>query len=377
MQTASATDRRLIGVQALRGIAACGVVACHMVAYETKYLAGPAVMPAVSLYGMAGVDLYFVLSGFIITTMCVGRFGRRGEARRFLKRRFLRIYPTYWVWCAAVLAVFLVQPGMVNSSHGRPDVLRSVLLLPQQNLPLILVGWTLVYEVFFYLLFAAALRWLREIQLPWALALWAAAVIVGQSILMPTRTQPWLHMIVSPLLLEFIMGCGVALYVDRCSRTVAIISLALGVGGCVAGTFALMALGVPFPLGWGRVLIYGTAAALVVAGIVGLERRGGCWIPRPIVGLGDASYSLYLSHVPVIAVAGLLLRRLLVSPSPAMHVVALAGTFAMAVAGGVVSFRLIERPLLHLLRNQPIRFVPPRPAALAVVRVARPRQDPR
>ena len=97
---------------------------------------------------MAGVDLYFALSGFIITMMCLGRFQRRGEATRFLKRRFLRIYPTYWVWCAAVLAVFVVQPNVVNSGHGPPDVLRSILLLPQRNLPLLLVAWTLVYEVF-------------------------------------------------------------------------------------------------------------------------------------------------------------------------------------------------------------------------------------
>src|SRR5580693_8161949 len=114
-------DRRLMGVQALRGIAACGVVVCHMTPFETKYLSGPAVTPAACLYGMAGVDLYFVLSGFIITTMCLGHFGRPGEAGKFLKRRFLRIYPTYWVWCAAVLAVFVMHPSTVNSSHGRPD----------------------------------------------------------------------------------------------------------------------------------------------------------------------------------------------------------------------------------------------------------------
>lgn len=341
-----------------------------MIGFETKYLAGPAVAPAACLYGMAGVDLYFVLSGFIITTMCVGRFRRQGEAGRFLKRRFLRIYPTYWVWCAAVLAIFVVHPDMVNSSHGRPDVLRSVLLLPQQNLPLLLVSWTLVYEVFFYLVFAAALRWLREADLPWALVMWAAAVIAGQSVLTPSQREPWLHLIVSPLLLEFIMGCGVALYVDRCNGVVGILSLALGVGGFVAGTAALLALGVPFPLGWGRVLIYGTASASLVAGIVALERRDARYVPRPLTGLGDASYSLYLSHVPVIAATGLAWRRLLVSPSPIMHVAALVGTFAIALAGGVLSFRLIEAPLLRLLRDREIRFVMPQPA-LAALRVVR------
>lgn len=347
-----------------------------MAGFETKYLAGPTVAPAACLYGMAGVDLYFVLSGFIITTMCLGRFRRHGEAGRFLKRRFLRIYPAYWVWCAAVLAVFIVHPGMVNSSHGRPDVLRSVLLLPQQNLPLLLVSWTLVYEVFFYLVFAAALRWLSEADLPLALFTWAAVVIAGQSILTPSQAEPWLHLIVSPLLLEFIMGCGVALYVDRCNKAVGLVSLALGVGGFVVGTIALLTLGGPFPLGWGRVLIYGTASASLVAGIVALERQDTRWVPLALAGLGDASYSLYLSHVPVIALAGLVWRRLLPSPPPTMHVAALAGTFAVALAGGVLSFRLIEAPLLRLLRDRPIRFAMPLPA-LAALRVVRVRPGPR
>src|SRR4051794_33560458 len=120
--------RKLEGIQAARAIAACGVVACHLLGYEAKYLPGPAVAPTLCQFGMAGVDLYFVISGFIITTMCAGRFGRRGEARRFLVQRVVRIYPVYWAWCLPVLAVFLLRPGLVNSSHGQPDVLRSFLL---------------------------------------------------------------------------------------------------------------------------------------------------------------------------------------------------------------------------------------------------------
>jgi exopolysaccharide production protein ExoZ len=135
-------------------------------------------------------------------------------------------------------------------------------------------------------------------------------------------------------------------------------------------------------LGWDRVLIYGTGSALVIAGLVALERQGGRWNSRPLARLGDASYSLYLSHVPVIAATGLLWRRLLIVQSavmraPVMHVAVLACTFSVAVAGGIASFHLIEAPLLRLLRDRPIRFVLPRPAALAAVRIMRPRHDPR
>ena len=366
---------RLAGVQALRAIAAWGVVICHLGGFEQKYLAGPQITPVAFQYGMAGVDIYFVLSGFIITTMCLGRFQRRGEAGRFLKRRFLRIYPIYWLWCAAVLAVFSVDPHLVNSSHGRPDVLRSILLLPQRNLPLLLVSWTLVYEVFFYLLFAAALRWMREEHLPWALGVWGAVVATAAWMLKPTEAEPWLNLVASPLLLEFIMGGAVALCLPRIGCGASIAALGLGIAAFVLGSAVLLALHVPFPLGWERVLIYGTGAALLIAGLTGLEREGRCHLPRWMAHLGDSSYSLYLSHVPVMAVAGVALHRLLHMPSPGVHVAVLAAAFGAVLIGGLLSFRLLERPLLTLLRDRPARLAIPLPAPQLVLRAVRVRHD--
>ncbi len=351
---------RIVGVQALRGLAACGVLACHMIGFETKYLAGSAMLPGVCRFGMVGVDLFFVLSGFVITTMSLGKFRRRGEAGRFLKRRFLRIYPTYWVWCVPVLVVFLIRPGLVNSAHARPDVWRSLLLIPQENLPLLMIAWTLVYEVFFYVLFAAALRWLRETDLPWALAAWAAVVIGGYWVLMPGTAQPLIGLMFSPLLVEFIMGCFVALCVSRCVGTAANAAVALGIAGFVLGTLIFMRRGGWFPSDWDRMLVYGTSSAMLVAGLVSRERMRGRSILHPLSPLGDASYSLYLSHLPVIAVAGLLWRRLLPAPWPAAHFAALAATFIFALLAGVASFRLIEAPLLRLSRNPPRGLVPAR-----------------
>jgi exopolysaccharide production protein ExoZ len=347
----AARGRRLDSIQAARAVAACSVVACHMLGYETKYLNGPPVAPSAWRYGMAGVDLYFVISGFVITTMCIGRFGQPGEARRFLVQRAVRIYPAYWVWCLAVLAVFALQPDMVNSGHGRPDVLRSLLLLPQRNLPLLLVSWTLVYEMFFYLLFAGALRWLREDDLVRVPMAWAVVVIAGHALLRPDEDQPVLNLLFSPLLLEFILGCLVAQHVGGIGRRAAIGNLIMGAAGFAAGTLALAARGEPFPPGWTRVLIYGSSSALVVAGLIALERSSRQWVPRPLVALGDASYSLYLSHVPVIAVVGLVWRRWAAEPPPALHVVALVSGFAVALAAGVASFHLIEMPLLRASRR--------------------------
>jgi exopolysaccharide production protein ExoZ len=342
---------KIVGVQALRGVAACGVVAGHMMGFETKYLAGPAMLPSLCRFGMVGVDIFFVLSGFIITTMSLGKFRQRGEAGRFLTRRFLRIYPTYWVWCVPVLLVFLIRPGIVNSTHARPDVLRSLLLIPQQHLPLLMIAWTLVYEVFFYLLFAPALCWLRETDLPWALGGWATVVVAGHWLVMPSKTEPLISLMFSPLLLEFMMGCAVALCVSRFTNTAAIAALTLGLGGFVLGTMIFIMQGGWFPSDWARMLIYGTSSAALVAGLVARERVQGRSILHRLSGLGDASYSLYLSHIPVIAAAGLLWRRLLPAPLPAAHLAALPATFIMALLAGFASFRLIEAPLLRLARH--------------------------
>lgn len=342
---------RIVVVQALRGLAACGVVASHMIGFEGKYLAGAAMVPGFCRFGMVGVDVFFVLSGFIMTTMSLGKFGRPGEARRFLKRRFLRIYPIYWAWCMPILVLFLIRPGMVNSTHHRPNVLRSFLLLPQQHLPLLLVAWTLVYEVFFYLLFAVGLRWLRETDLPGVLAGWAVVVIAGHRLLLPGRTEPFISLAFSPLLLEFIMGCTVALCVARCNGTAAIAALTLGIAGLVLGTVFFARQGGWFPSDLSRALVFGTSSAMLLAGLVAWERLQGRPVLRPLSGLGDASYSLYLSHVPVIAVVGLLCRRLLPTALPVVHFAALCAVFIVAVLAGFATFRLIETPLLRFTRE--------------------------
>ena len=138
---------------------------------------------------------------------------------------------------------------------------------------------------------------------------WAVVVVTGHALLRPGEDQPELNLLFSPLLLEFILGCLVAQHAGGMGRREAIASLIMGATGFAAGTLALAARGEPFPPGWTRVLIYGSSSALVVAGLIALERTGRRRVPRPLVRPG-ASYSRYLSHVPVIAVVGLVWRRL-------------------------------------------------------------------
>lgn len=81
----------------------------------------------------SGVDLFFIINGFVMVIVSRGRFQKFAESKRFLFNRVSRIYPTYWLYYFLTLAVVLVQPGMVNSTHGSSSLLMSFLLLPNDR----------------------------------------------------------------------------------------------------------------------------------------------------------------------------------------------------------------------------------------------------
>jgi exopolysaccharide production protein ExoZ len=338
--------RKFAGIQCLRAVAALLVVFYHLQLFEQK-MPGAPVMPSQAIYGMSGVDLFFVISGFIVTTISLGKFGRPGYASRFLRLRFFRIYPTYWVYFFGLLAVYLAAPGMVNKTHGRPDLLLSLLLLPQSGTPLLFVSWTLVFELFFYAVFAVLLRWLRQSQLAYVLGAWAIAVVAGNLAL--NIEQPVLALVCSPLILEFIMGCAVALFLAELGGKAGLVCLVLGGCGFILGSACLDMFGVPFAW-WSRTIVYGPSAAMLVAGVIGIERGGARFSP-PLVAIGDASYSLYLSHILVLGAVVQVWLRLSASPAPLNHVALLVVELLAAIVWALISFRCIERPILSALRG--------------------------
>ncbi|HUN40886.1 MAG TPA: acyltransferase [Acetobacteraceae bacterium] len=358
-------EQQLRSVQILRGLAAAGVVLTHLVAVERRYLPGiPLTSPGLQI-GASGVDLFFVISGFIMTSVTINRPRRPGDSRRFLLRRFTRIYPLYWFYFFLILPLFLLDPQMVNSTHGRPDLVTSFLLLPDRHLPLLLVAWTLSYELYFYLVFACLFRLLDSRQSGIALLVWGAAVAAGNLGLHPTTQQPVLYLLLNPLNLEFIAGCFVARLATGIGRIAASCCLIAAVTVISLGATYFGSAPVLDPnLAWSRVLIYGTGAMLLLTGALGWESPVR-FAPRVLVGLGDASYSLYLSHVLVLGAMGWLWHRLLSGPAALNHLAFLTLCFAAALVWSGVSYMLIELPLLTASRRA-LRlvdaFVLPRPS---------------
>lgn len=146
----SVKGKKIEAVQGLRGVAALAVGAIHATAIERKYSAGDVLLPEWFRFGASGVDLFFVISGFVMVTVTRGRFGRINEVLRFLWGRVTRIYPTYWFYFFITLAVLLWQPSWVDTSLPQHvNLWASFLLLPTDTLPLVMVAWSLVNELWF------------------------------------------------------------------------------------------------------------------------------------------------------------------------------------------------------------------------------------
>jgi len=155
-------NRTILIVQALRGLAALLVVSVHIGAYdgfEARYFAISAPLTApLARIGNIGVDLFFIISGFIMIASTLRPDGRSLRPIEFFKRRCIRIYPAVWIIGLAMLPIYFRWPALVDAHRSiKPDLIASYLLLPQAGSPLLRVTWTLVFEMYFYVVFAMAL----------------------------------------------------------------------------------------------------------------------------------------------------------------------------------------------------------------------------
>ena len=339
----------LPSVQVLRGFATLGVLLAHLFAVEGKY-SPDRLLGRWSDLGHWGVDIFFVISGFIMVYVTWNAQRGWPGVPSYLWRRASRIYPLYWVVSGALLAVWLVRPEIVFGSNPDPDILRSFLLYPQDGPPLLAVGWTLVHEVYFYLVFALALvvarRWLMPL-----LAVWSAVVLAGGLMLEPRG--PTLQLVLNPLTLEFTAGAAFGCWYARTDSenrrqplwAVACFAAALAMVATVWLTQDdLIAYASDYPR---RVPLYGSGAMLVFAGLL----LSGWKVGRVAEWLGDISYSLYLTHVLTLTLVARLARPYLREGylDNVLLVTAMAGA---ALIVGHLTYRLIEKPLIELFRRR-------------------------
>lgn len=334
----------LLGLQAARGIAALLVVLFHAPTLLSlpQYL-GYAPLAGWFRFGHAGVDFFFVLSGFIIMHTHGEDIGRPERLQRYARRRASRIYPVYWVVCALLLVMALFSAD--RAAELTPwHVLASLLLIPHGQEPFLRVAWTLQYEMLFYICFGGAIL-LRRAG-PWLAAACVALVAAG----------PWLEpaipsigFLTTPYLLEFLGGVAAAMLVCRSAVPLPRLAAIGGIALFLVTGLAENAGGLPVAC-FASTILFGIASTMIVAGLAAIESEGRLHVPRVLVGIGAASYVIYLLHVTVI---GLTARMLAMTGQirlpPGWVVFALV--VGVVVVTGVLFHRLVELPLLAWCRR--------------------------
>ncbi|MGO8924425.1 MAG: acyltransferase family protein [Xanthobacteraceae bacterium] len=349
---------RLLTLQVVRGIAANLVVLQHLTEFEPRY-AG-AELPAIAHYGDLGVDVFFVLSGFVMVAIA----GRNVSALQFLWRRAARIYPTYWLATLVILAVAVTVPGLVHEQLASIPLWRSFLLIaatPKQ--PVVSVGWTLVHEVYFYLVFAAILMF--RIPILAGIAAWGGIIIIV-TMLSPQYlvTSPVLEMATSPLTFEFMMGLVIGvLWLHGHTPRVLVTAGAAVPAALVAMLVLLIAVHYhffaqqTFPFGNTpylvevRVLMFGIPIALILYSLVAYERHFPRRLPALLVALGDWSYSVYLFHFMVLSALGRAVFLLFPEHSGYASVTLFVVGFSVVNLAGAAVYVLFERPTLRWLHR--------------------------
>jgi peptidoglycan/LPS O-acetylase OafA/YrhL len=228
----------LISIQGLRALAAFAVVLAHIVGYEFERQLGlPNPLPGAQ-YGGAGVNLFFVVSGFVMVYASERLFRRTAGPQEFFLRRLARIAPLYWVTTSIVVTYLLLHYGSLQAVKFSPQaVIASYLFIPYPQAdgfmaPVHGVGWTLNYEMFFYLCFCLALPLGRRRGVIAVTFLLTGLVVLNQV----WQLTPPLDYLARPIILEFAMGMLVALVLREGHRLPGILSAVLVASG-VAGFF--------------------------------------------------------------------------------------------------------------------------------------------
>jgi exopolysaccharide production protein ExoZ len=330
-------------VQALRAVAAASVVLHHDMAVLIRKAGYPFTF---SVIGAAGVDLFFVISGFVMVYTHFDAFTEPGAAASFARRRVIRVAPLYWIVTTATVALLIAVPNIFYSVRlDWANVAFSYFFLlserPSGDInTVIVVGWTLCFEAYFYFVFALLLNLPRRYFLPTSALIFGVGLLIGTFYNVP----PWATVAVRPLALEFYFGGVLAfLFVAGFALPFGIAIPAI-VLGAVATVFTD-----PANDDWRRILVWGVPAALMVAGGASLERFS-IRVPKILVALGASSYSLYLTHpFAVSAAADLWSFFHLTERVPAYVPGVILFCTALGVGHGVYLF--LEKPMTGWLKR--------------------------
>jgi exopolysaccharide production protein ExoZ len=344
-------QRKLQSIQILRGLAAGSVVIAHVIEHPSEQPNNE-----ILTLGLFGVIVFFAISGFIIAHINNGTSDARFDPVSFLVRRFFRLVPLYWACTLLTYLCALFLPSLFKNTTADLGYLISSLFFipatvpgdPSDWRPLLKLGWSLNYEVFFYLVFAACFFISSSLKRTIALTVVFGAMAATAFVIPPNSGILSFYLNFS--LLAFIGG----LWLAEAERRRLFDSVPV-MGLVLMALIALAALGNLFSLDFRDFAgFYGykwlvIAALSLVALSLACERLiGSGLLVRGLVKLGDVSYSLYLTHMFVVGFGWFVIRRLALGE--VATVLGMALIVIVAVIGSLISYAVIEQPFNHVGR---------------------------
>ena len=324
----------LISVQALRALAAWAVVCHHFMQIFFDFHPSGPLGEFFSSKGAVGVDIFFVISGLVIY---LSTLDKDMPAGRFMLNRIIRIVPAYWLYTLVMgLLVVVASPLLPHQVVDWQSFMLSLLFIPSENpggyglYPTLNVGWTLNYEMLFYVLFSLVFLFQqRHRPLIIAAALFAVSDVLGRSGLIS-------RFYANDIVYEFLLGIGIGMVYRRgwISQRLWLPLAAIG-----AALFTINALQPT-----NRFLNWGVPSAVIVVACISLEPyfRGN----RFLKTMGDCSYSVYLLHVLVLYGGWLLTERYGLNPYAVFAV-----CVPIIALGALASYEVIEKGLYRRMKG--------------------------
>lgn len=353
--TGTSNKKTLVLIQLLRGIASVLVVLLH-VTVNYKENTGYTYLWNIFNFGGSGVDIFFVLSGFIITYTNRQYLAKPSATGTFLKRRFVRIFPIYWIIAGFFLLMQLALPAFYNTHFdtGVGNLFNTFLLLPGHSM-VNGVSWSLTNELFFYLLFTVALLIPgKKNSLYLMIGYFLSLLVVSVAFPQIAVGNPYKDLLFFPMNLEFFLGVIIVFIVDRVPVKWVNPLLAGGITLFVAGA-AIHNKGVgmvspDFTGAFIRVWLFGIPSFLIILAVVKKELTSSVKMHPVFLHLGDASYSIYLLHLPVVAAFFKIAASLQTSNNTVLFLLSCVLLVAVCVAG-ILIYRFIEKPLIKKLNS--------------------------
>lgn len=342
------TKDRNIGIQWMRAVAALLVVLDHcLFTLINKAGADPSMAPFAALLGGTGVKLFFIISGFVMIVSSTSQFGTPASLD-FIRRRLIRIAPLYWI----TTLIYAIKQWQLGEAPAFSNLLQSLLFIPYMDSqgemqPVYGLGWTLNYELFFYILFAVGL--LGSLRSTLTLVAASLSLLVWFGSPLSPDDSPLLYFWSRPIVLFFLAGMSLPYLVKYLHARSGLLPQ-FGIGAAAGFSLLLIALA----------LATGRLSALPVP----LELL---WLALPILLLsltrlkpsdrhfatlarlfGDASYSIYLTHSFIIGPLARLYAKLGID-APVLYV---ALSLLICALVGLFCFRFIEKPIIQFLTTR-------------------------